>query len=75
MQYSTAWNLNSVTGGNSTSDYCETGCIINNVTLLVNSVANTIQINNLFTRDISARESVITRYTLKNIGNPSYVLS
>lgn len=75
LQYSSAWSLGSVTGGNLTSDYCETGCTISGVQAVINSIAGTAQIKFLFPRLISTGESRTIRYTLKNIVNPSSALS
>lgn len=75
IQYSSAWGVASVAGGNLTSDFCETGCSISGVQTFSDSVARTVQIKNLFPRLITTVESRAIRYTLNNLVNPAYSMT
>jgi len=68
INYTTNWNLNSLTSG-SASDFCENGCTIGSVTTTISG--QKVKLNNLMPTAKTAINFTVS-YTLKNIVLPLY---
>ena len=65
---STDWDISSVSGGDLSTDFCETGCALGSVSITPSSPDVTI--SGLIPNELDGTTSETIKYTLKSIKNP-----